>query len=229
MKVVLATVNDIFIFLLSISTKKYLYCCRACKKWLRPELPMRFQTHKPCEYWSVCAGHSKMQNAKEHTGTRMCHSRGHPVPTDTHCYCRQTELRGAVFPFSFSTSESKATNLMRHWAHVPTSYELQVSTGIGIRWPESNWLKSYLGKWLPWPQFPQVWNRKYLLCLLHRVIVNIWTHWHNTYKGTLQAVNVTSITLYVIYPISIYRIYSLNNVITLSPPPTLALGHLPTF
>ena len=74
-----------------------------------------------------------MQNAKEHTGTRMCHSRGHPVPTDTHCYCRQTELRGAVFPFSFSTSESKATYLMRHWAHVPPSYELQVSTGIGIR------------------------------------------------------------------------------------------------
>lgn len=165
---------------------------------------MCFQTRKPCEYWSVCVGHSKMWNEKEHTGTRMCHSRGDPVPTDTHCHCRQTELRGAVCPFSFPTSECKATNLMRRWAHVPTSYELQVSTGIGIRWPESNWLKSYLGKWLPWPQFPQVWNRKYLLCLLHRVIVNIWTHWHNTYKGTLQAVNVTSITLYVIYPISIY-------------------------
>lgn len=74
------------------------------------------------------------------------------------------------------------------------------------------------GKWLPWPQFPQLWNRKYLLCLLHRVIVNIRTHWHNTYKGTLRTVNVTSITLYVIYPISIYSIYSLNNVITISPP-----------
>ena len=145
-KVVFATVNDIFIFLLSISTKKCLYCCRACKKWLRPEVTMRFQTPKPCEYWSVCVGHSNTQNAKVHTGVHMCHSQEYPVPTNTHCYCKQTELWGAVFPFPFSTSEPKATNLMRCLAHVPTSYELKISTGIGIRWTESNWLKSYLAE-----------------------------------------------------------------------------------